>query len=33
MPSAPAFQLAALASQIFGLYSGFIYFTPLLDPS
>jgi hypothetical protein len=33
LSSATAFRPEALASQIFGLYSGFIYFTPLLDPS
>jgi hypothetical protein len=33
LSSAAVFQLEALAPQIFGLYSGFIYFTRLLDPS
>jgi hypothetical protein len=33
MSSAPAFPLEARASQIFGLYSGLVYFTPLLNPS
>jgi hypothetical protein len=33
LSGAPAFQVEALASQSFGLSSGFVYFTPLLDPS
>jgi len=33
LSSVTAFQLQAVASQIFGLSSGFVYFTPLLDPS
>ena len=33
LSSATAFRLEAQASPIFGLSFGFIYFTPLLDPS